>query len=246
MRQAFALQKLFEKDARGGTRYREVLMTHFGVSIPDNTVQIPEYLGGKRIPLNQLQVLQTAPTSTSPTGTTGAFSNTADVSDLFVKSFAEFGYIYILACIRNNQSYSQGISKMFTRNRRFDFYYPVFANLGEQAIKETEIYANNASDLTEVFGYQEAWAEYRFKPTRVSGYMAAGSGDSVAQAWTYGNQFAAKPVLNSSFMVQPRSQIDNTLVVNNANYQFICDFFFNYTAWRAMPYYSIPGLIDHH
>ena len=246
MRQAFAIQKLFEKDARGGTRYREVLMTHFGVSIPDNTIQVPEYLGGKRIPLNQLQVLQTTPTSTSPTGTTGAFSNTADMSDIFVKSFAEYGYIYILACIRNNQSYSQGVSKMFTRDRRFDFYYPVFANLGEQAVKTTELYCNASSDLTEVFGYQEAWAEYRYKPTKISGYLSANSGDAVAQAWTYGNKFTAKPVLNSAFMVNPRTQIDNTLVVNNANYQFICDFFFNYTAWRAMPYYSIPGLIDHH
>ena len=246
MRQAFAIQKLFEKDARGGTRYREVLMTHFGVSIPDNTIQVPEYLGGKRIPLNMLQVLQTTPTSTSPTGSTGAFSNTADSSDLFVKSFAEFGYIYVLACVRNNQSYSQGISKLFTRNRRFDFYYPVFANLGEQAIKETELYANDSSNLDEVFGYQEAWAEYRYKPTKISGYLSANSGDAVAQAWTYGNKFTAKPVLNSSFMVQPRSQMDNTLVVANSNYQFIGDFFFNYTAWRAMPYYSVPGLIDHH
>ena len=246
MRQAFAIQKLFEKDARGGTRYREVLMTHFGVSIPDNTIQIPEYLGGKRIPLNQLQVLQTTPTSASPTGSTGAFSNTADNSDLFVKSFAEYGYIYVLACIRNNQSYSQGVSKIFTRNRRFDFYYPVFANLGEQAIKETEIYADSSSDLNEVFGYQEAWAEYRYKPTLISGYLSANSGDTVAQQWTYGNKFTAKPVLNSNFMINDRSQVDNTLVVKNSNYQFICDFFFNYTAWRAMPYYSIPGLIDHH
>jgi len=246
MRQAFAIQKLFEKDARGGTRYREVLMTHFGVSIPDNTVQVPEYLGGKRIPLNQLQVLQSTPTSGAPVGTTGAFSNTSDVSDLFVKSFAEFGYVYVLACIRNNQSYSQGISKLFTRNRRFDFYYPVFANLGEQAVKATELYATDASVLTDVFGYQECWAEYRYKPTKISGYLSANSGDTVAQSWTYGNKFAAKPVLNSSFMKQDRSQIDNTLVVSNSTYQFICDFWFNFTAWRAMPYYSIPGLIDHH
>ena len=222
------------------------MLTHFGVSIPDNTVQIPEYLGGKRIPLNQLQVIQSVADSTKPLGNTGAFSNTADSSDLFVKSFSEFGYIMVVACIRNNQSYSQGVAKMFTRNRRFDYYYPVFANLGEQAIKETEIYANNSSNLDEVFGYQEAWAEYRYKPTLISGYMGAGSGDTVAQSWTYGNQFSAKPVLNSDFMKQPRSQIDNTLVVTNSNYQFICDFWFNETAWRAMPYFSIPGLIDHH
>ena len=246
MRQAFAIQKLFEKDARGGTRYREVLMTHFGVSIPDNTVQVPEYLGGKRIPLNQLQVLQTSENGSNPLGTTGAFSNTADSSDLFVKSFAEYGYIYILGCIRTSQSYSQGISRMFTRDRRFDFYYPVFANLGEQAVKKTEIFADNSSVLTTVFGYQECWAEYRYKPTKLSGYLSANSGDIVAQQWTYGNKFASAPVLNSDFMKQSRLNIDDTLVVTNADYQFICDFYFDYKAWRAMPYYSVPGLIDHH
>ena len=132
MRQAFAIQKLFEKDARGGTRYRETLMTHFGVSIPDNTVQVPEYVGGKRVPLNQMQVLQTSENGTSPLGTTGAFSNTSDSSDICVKSFAEHGYLIVCGCIRVNQSYSQGISRMFTRYRRFDNYYPVFANLDNQ------------------------------------------------------------------------------------------------------------------
>ena len=168
LRQGFAIQKLLEKDARGGTRYREMLYSHYGVSIPDNTVQVPEYLGGKRIPLNMMQVLQTSETSAnSPLGATGAFSNTADSSYLFTKSFAEFGYVYILACIRPNQSYCQGISKMWTRNRRYDFYYPVFANLGEQAVKTTELYAVSSSDFSEVFGYQEAWAEYRFKPSKI-------------------------------------------------------------------------------
>ena len=251
MREAFAIQKLLEKDARSGSRFREILMAHFGVSIPDNTVQVPEYLGGKRIPLNMLQVLQTTPTSSSPLGTTGAFSNTADNSYLCTKSFSEHGYVYILACIRNNQGYSQGISKMFTRNRRYDFYYPVFANLGEMPVKTIELYADNTSSLDisqsgVVFGYQEAWAEYRFKPTKICGYLSANSGDTIAQQWTYGNKFAAAPVLNDSFIKQDRSQIDNTLVVTNSNYQFICDFFINYTSWRAMPYFSIPGLIDHH
>ena len=246
LRQAFAIQKLLEKDARGGTRYREMLMSHFGVSIPDNTVQVPEYLGGKRIPLNMLQVLQTSETGTNPLGSTGAFSNTADSSHLFVKSFAEFGYIYVLGVIRPNQSYSQGISKMFTRNRRYDFYHPVFANLGEQAVKTTELYANSSSNVDTVFGYQEAWAEYRYKPTKLTGYVAANSGDLVAQSWTYGQKFSAAPVLNSTFIQQDETQIDNTLVIQSGSYQFIGDFFFSYYAWRAMPYFSIPGLIDHH
>ena len=118
-------------------------------------------------------------------------------------------------------------------------------------VKTIELYADNTSSLDitvpgTVFGYQEAWAEYRFKPTKITGYLSANSGDTVAQAWTYGNKFSAAPVLNNDFIRNPRSQIDNTLVVTNANYQFICDFFINYTAWRAMPYFSIPGLIDHH
>lgn len=246
LRQAFAIQKLLEKDARGGTRYREMLKAHFNVSIPDNTVQVPEYLGGVRIPGNMLQVLQTAPDTNAPIGSTGAFSNTADNSHITTKSFAEYGFIYVLMCIRPLQSYSQGIPRDFTRNRRYDWYYPVFANLGEMAVKETEIYANSGSDLDEVFGYQEAWADLRFIPNRISGYLAHGSGDTVAQAWSYSNHFTAKPVLNSDFMKQDRVNIDNTLVVTNASYQFIGDFYFNIRAWRAMPYFSIPGLIDHH
>ncbi|MCR5308187.1 MAG: hypothetical protein K6E24_04255 [bacterium] len=246
LRQGFAIQKLLEKDARGGSMFRQMLKVHFNVSIPDNTVQVPEYLGGKRIPLNNMQVVQTTEGTNDPLGHVGAFSNTADSSYICTKSFSEHGYLYFLGCIRPLQSYCQGVSKMFTRNRRYDFYYPVFANLGEMAVKETEIYANNSSNLDEVFGYQEAWAEYRYIPSQVSGYMAYNSGDNIAQQWTYCNRFASKPVLNSSFRVQDKSQIGNTFVSNTANYQYIGDFFFDVKAWRPMPYFSIPGLIDHH
>ena len=230
LREAFAIQKLLEKDARGGTRYREMLKAHFNVSIPDNTVQVPEYLGGKSIPLNMLQVLQTSESGTNPLGTTGAFSNTADNSYICTKSFAEYGNIFILACVRTSQSYSQGIPREFMRNRRYDWYYPVFANLGEMGVKQTEIYATNASVFgtgETIFGYQEAWADLRYIPNKVGGYLAANSGDSVAQSWTYANQFSAAPVLNSSFMKQDRGNIDNTLVVANSTYQFIGDFFFD-------------------
>lgn len=256
LRQAFAIQKLLEKDSRGGTRFREMLFAHYGVSIPDNTVQVPEYLGGKRIPLNMLQVLQTSQTvqGESVLGQTGAFSNTADNSYLFTKSFAEPGYIYILVTVRPNQSYCQGISRMWTRNRRYDWYYPVFANLGEQAVKTAELYADNNSAWADgkwslIFGYQEAWAEYRYKPSRVSGYLSKNQNvDSVTPMWTYVNKFASAPVLNSSFMQQSVKQIDDTLVVKSQgdSYQFILDAWINYTAYREMPYFSIPGLIDHH
>lgn len=250
LRQAFAIQRMLEKDARGGSRYREILKTHYGSNIPDNTIQIPQYLGGKRIPLNITQVLQTSSTNeVSPLGTTGAFSNSSFSDSLFIKSFDEHGYIHVVACVRNNQTYSQGVSKMWTRNRRYDWYYPSFANLGEQAVLEQEIYfgpSHAGIAPGDVFGYQEAWAEYRYIPNRVSGYLAPAAADTTLTAWTYTNYFTDAPVLNSEFMYQPESQIGDTLVVTDSSYQFIADFYFNMNITRAMPTYSIPGLIDHH
>ena len=249
MREAFAIQRLLEKDARGGTRYREMLKAHFGVSIPDNTVQVPEYLGGKRISLNMQQVLQTSENNNSPLGTTGAFSNTFSKDKLFVKSFTEYGYILGVCCVRCEQSYSQGIPRLFTRNRRFDHYHPVFANLGEKAVMKYELFVKDnfiASDFNVVFGYQEAWAEYRYKNNVVSGYLAPNAGDSVMSSWTYTNQFSSAPTLNAQFLYQSSEQFDNTFVVQNSDFHFIADFFFDCLMTRPMPLYSIPGLIDHH
>lgn len=255
LRQAFAIQKMLEKDSRGGTRYREMLKSHFGVTVPDATVQVPEYLGGKRVPLNITQVLQTSETSqNSPLGATGAFSNTASTGNMFIKSFTEYGYIIGLACVRTEQSYSQGLPRLFSRNRRYDFYYPVFANLGEQAVNRKELYlpcngeANMLgwNELGDVFAYQEAWAEYRYHPSLVTGNLAPNSGDKTLSAWTYTNNFSSAPVLNSDFMVQPKSQIGDTLVVTNTPTQFVADFYFDIKTTRPMPLFSIPGLIDHH
>ena len=250
MRQAFAIQRLLEADARGGTRFREILKAHFGVTIPDLTVQVPEYLGGKRIPLNITQVLQTSETSnTSPLGATGAFSNTSFSDYAFRKSFTEWGFLMGVACVRTEQSYSQGIPKMFTRNRRYDWYWSKLANIGEQPIYTRELYAptnSSASLLQQVFGYQEAWADYRFKPNMVTGNLAPNANDNTLTAWTYTNKFSATPVLNSDFMKQPSSQIGDTLVVTSTNTQFVADFYFDLTCTREMPLYSIPGLIDHH
>ena len=255
IRQAFAIQRLFEKDARGGSRFREMLRAQYGVSIPDNTVQVPEYLGGKRISLNMQQVIQNSETSTTPLGTTGAFSNTFDSSNIVHKSFSEHGYIIVLCCIRTQNTYSQGINRMFLRNRRFDWYYPVFANLGEQGVKKIELYVpssvvanNDYMSGTTLFGYQEAWAEYRYKPSMVAGYLHPDSGDTLLTPWTYTNRFTAIPTLNSSFMVEGAKKIANTLAVESSDqsYQFICDFYFDMTCRRVMPLYSIPGLVDHH
>ena len=248
LRQAFAIQRLLEKDARGGSRFREILKTHYNTIIPDSTIQIPQYLGGKRVPLNITQVLQTSSTDeTSPLGQTGAFSNTAFNDFLFDKSFTEHGYIHVVCCVRTAQSYSQGIAKHFTRNRRYDWYYPAFANLGEQAILKRELKCNSSGDDgTAVFGYCEAWSEYRYLPNRITGFLAPDSGDVSLVPWTYTNKFSSQPTLNSSFMVQSKSNVGDTLAYADSDYQFIGDFYFDIVATRPLPVYSIPGLIDHH
>lgn len=257
LRQAFAIQRLLEKDARGGSRYRELLKTHYGTSIPDSTVQIPQYLGGKRVALNIQQVLQTSQTGdVSPLGQTGAFSNTVSSSFLFDKSFNEHGYIHIFVCVRTEQSYSQGISKLWTRNRRYDWYYPAFANLGEMPVYKRELAAVvlNKGNLVniqnskwdEVFGYQEAWADYRYIPNKITGYLAPNAKDTLLTSWTYTTNFSTVPALNNTFMSQSKDAIADTLVSTDTKYQFISDFYFDVVAVRPMPLYSIPGLIDHH
>ena len=199
IRLAFALQRFAEKQGLGGSRYREVLKSFYGLTIPDYTVQVPEYLGGKRVPLNITQVLQTSSTdNVSPLGATGAFSNTGFIDNGFTKSFNEYGVLMAVGCVRTMQSYSQGVPKAFTRNRRFDFYWPTFANLGEQPVYKYELYANSTTfvgnNTASVFGYQEAWAEYRYSPVQVSGNFAPAANDSTLTAWTYTNNFNAAPI----------------------------------------------------
>lgn len=249
IRMAFALQRYLEKLARGGSRYRELLKVLFNTTIPDSTIQVPEYLAGFRQPLNITQVLQNSETSSSsPLGTTGAFSNTCFAKRGFVKSFVEHGFLYCVACVRTTQSYSQGLSKDWYRMQFEDFYQPTFANIGEQPVYASELYlkANGSMKNGSVFGYQEAWAEYRYSPTLVTGELAPDAGNTTLSVWTYTNKFTSSPVLNANFMYQPKSQIDDTLVVTNSSYQFIGDFYFPITTVRAMPLYSIPGLVDHH
>lgn len=247
LRNAFAIQRLLEKDARGGTRYFETLLSHFGVSNPDLVLQRPEYLAGKRVPLNMMEVLQTSETGSSPLGTTGAMSNTTSSDYMFTKSFGEYGLVLGLACVRTSQSYSQGIPKFMLRSKRFDFYWPVFANIGEQAILKKELYfGNSSSDNEAVFGYQEAWADYRYQANKVSGFFNPDAGDNALSAWTYTNNFDNYPTLNSDFMVQDGKQYEDTLAVSNVNYHFIGNFYFDEKLTLPMPLYSIPGLIDHH
>lgn len=247
LRQAFQIQKLFEKDARGGTRYIEIIKSHFGVTSPDARQQRPEYLGGKRIPINMDQVLQTSSTDTiSPQGNTAAFSLTNDQSSSFTKSFTEHGFILGLACIRTEHTYQQGIDKMWSRKQRFDYYWPALANIGEQAILNKEIYAQGTAADEEAFGYQEAWAEYRYKPSKVTGAMRSTYAQSL-DVWHYGDDYDAQPILSDAWIRETKANIDRTLAVQSSlEDQFIADFYFRNICTRPMPVYSIPGLIDHH
>lgn len=255
LRMSFALQRLLERDARGGTRYREIIKAHFGVTSPDARMQIPEYLGGKRIPINVSQVLQTSETtSASPLGETGAYSLTSDSDSMFTYSATEHGFIVGVCCVRTNHTYQQGLEKMWSRKRRFDFYWPALANIGEQAIINREIFMSGDSVKdAKPFGYQEAWAEYRYKPSRVSGYMRSnidvdGSVSSTGSldVWHYADNYDKTPTLSAGWIAETPDNIDRTLAVSSdVSHQFIADFAFKCRCARPMPVYSVPGLLDH-
>ena len=245
LRQAFQIQKLLEKDARGGTRYREVLREHFGVISPDSRMQIPEYLGGYRLPINVSQVIQTSSSDdTSPLGNTAALSVTTMNKPMFTKSFTEHGFIMGLAVVRTDQTYQQGIERMWSRKGRYDYYWPVLANIGEQAILNKEIYAQGNTTDEEAFGYQEAWADYRYKPNKVTGLFRSNAKQSL-DAWHYAQDYNALPTLSTAWMEQNDAEMKRTLAVQSQP-DFIADFYFMNNTTRCMPVYSIPGLIDHH
>lgn len=249
LRLAFQLQKLYERDARGGTRYIEIIKSHFGVTSPDARLQRPEYLGGERIPINIDQVIQTSGTAegTTPQGNTGAYSLTGNQGSYFKHSFVEHGYILGLACVRTEHTYQQGLEKIWNRRNRFDFYWPALANIGEQAILNKEIYlqANKATN-EEAFGYQEAWAEYRYKPSRVSSAFRSNVTGSL-DAWHYADYYEALPKLSAEWVQETYKNVDRTLAVQSKlEDQYIADFWFKCKCTRPMPIYSIPGLIDHH
>ena len=247
LRMAFQLQKLYEKDARGGTRYIEILKSHFGVTSPDSRLQRPEYLGGSRVPININQVVQTSETgSGTPQGNTAAYSVTTDSHKDFTKSFVEHGFVIGVCVARYTHSYQQGIERFWSRKSRFDYYWPVFANIGEQAILNKEIYAQGNAIDEEVFGYQEAWADYRYKPSRVAGEMRSSAVQSL-DVWHLADDYSALPSLSAGWIQENKTTVDRVLAVSeqNAN-QLFCDIYIeNYTT-RPMPVYSIPGLVDHH
>lgn len=246
LRQAVQTQKFLERDARCGTRYIEIIKGHFGVTSPDARQQRPEYLGGRRVPINVSQVLQTSESSdTSPQGNTAAFSLTGGTNIGFTKSFTEHGYIIGLACIRTQHSYQQGINRMWSRKRRFDFYWPEFGHLGEQAILNKEIYANGTSTDDEVFGYQERYGEYRYCPNTISGEFRSTYAQSL-DIWHYGDNYASQPYLSDEWLQEPVTNVDRTLAVQSTvSDQFLADFYFQIKATRPMPLFGVPGLMDH-
>lgn len=248
LRLAFQIQKFYEQQARGGSRYTEVVRSFFGVTSPDARLQRPEYLGGNRVPINVNQIVQQSGTQsgTTPQGTVVGQSLTTDKHSDFTKSFTEHGLIIGVMVARYDHTYQQGLNRLWSRKDKFDFYWPVFANIGEQAIKNKEIFAQGNDKDNEVFGYQEAWAEYRYKPNMVTGEMRSAYAQSL-DVWHLADDYSTLPSLSDSWIREDKANIDRVLAVTSAvSNQFFADIYVKNYCTRPMPMYSVPGLIDHH
>ncbi len=248
MRTGFAIQRMYEKMARGGTRYRELLKSFFGVSNGDDRMQIPEYLGHIRTRINMQQVVQTSGSnitgSDTPQGNTAAYSLTG-TDDLIVdRGFTEHGILMIVCCVRQRHTYQQGIPAMFSRRKFTDFYLPTFAHLGEQPILNKEIYATGGGTDDQTFGFKEAWAEYRFNSNYVAGECRSSFPQSL-DIWHYADDYDRLPTLTSTWIAEDASGIARSLAVKTHD-QFICSTYFDVQAARPMPIHSIPGMIDHY
>ena len=249
LRQSFQIQRLLERDARGGTRYTELLRAHFGVTPQDYRLQRPEYIGGGSTYVNVNPIAQTSATSISggatPLGNLAAMGTALASGHGFTYHAQEHGYIIGLVNVRADLTYQQGLPKMWSRETRYDFYFPVFAHLGEQAVLNKEIYVTGTSTDDDVFGYQERWAEYRYKPSQITGLFKSTSSGTI-DPWHYAQKFTSLPTLNSTF-IQETPPIERTTAVGaSANgQQFLMDAFFDCKMARPMPMYSVPGLIDH-
>lgn len=243
LRQAIAVQQILERDARTGTRYKEILQGAWGVTSPDARLDRSEYIGGYRLPININQVVQTSSTdNTSPQGNTGAYSMTTMSRNMCTYSATEHGFIIGLAAVRVEHSYQQGLARMWTRSTRFSYYDPMLANLGEQAVLNQEIYAQGTAQDEEVFGYQEAWADYRYRTNMVTSEMRSTYAQTL-DAWHYADKYNELPKLSGGWITEDQTNIDRTLAVQASNsHQFICNFYFDQTWTRPLPIYSIPGL----
>ena len=249
LRQSFQIQKLLERDARGGTRYTEILRSHFGVTSPDARLQRPEYLGGGSTPINISPIAQTSSTgvsgSTTPQGNLAAMGTYMAKGHGFTQSFVEHGYVIGVVSVRADLTYQQGLRRHWSRSTRYDYYFPVFAMLGEQAVLNKEIYVTGGSSDSDVFGYQERWAEYRYNPSEITGLFRSTAAGTI-DPWHYAQKFTSLPTLNSTFIQDTPPLARNLAVGTGANgQQLLLDAFFNINAARPLPMYSVPGLIDH-
>lgn len=243
LREAFQLQRLYERDARGGTRYTEILRAHFGVVSPDARLQRPEFLGGSSTRININPVEQnSASNDTTPQGNLAAYGVLGDRVNGFVKSFVEHGYIIGLCQVRADLTYQQGLNRMWSRQTRFDFYWPALAHLGEQAVLNKEIYAQGTAEDNNVFGYQERWAEYRYYPSQITGKFRSTDPQSL-DVWHLAQEFNSLPKLNAEF-IQDNPPLERVVAVPSEP-QILLDCFFNLNCVRPMPVYSTPGLVDH-
>lgn len=243
LRQAFQIQKLYERDARGGTRYTEILRSHFGVISPDARLQRPEYLGGSsaRIAINPVQ--QTSSTNEiTPQGNLAAFGVVSDSFHGFSKSFVEHGYVFGFVNVRADLTYQQGLNRMWSRQGRFDFYWPVLAHLGEQAVLNKEIYAQGTEDDDKVFGYQERYAEYRYYPGQITGKFRS-TDPQPLDSWHLAQKFSSLPTLSAQF-IEDDPPVERVIAVQNEP-QFLFDSYIRLKCARPMPVYSVPGLVDH-
>lgn len=248
LRMAFQMQKLLERDARGGTRYIEMIKSHFGVTSPDARLQRSEYLGGNRIRINVNQIVQQSATTegSTPQGNPVGLSVTHDNADSFTRSFTEHGFVIGLMVARYPHTYQQGIERFWSRKSRFDYYFPVFANIGEQAVLNKEIYATGTSSDDKAFGYQEAWADYRYKPSRVSGEMRSAAQTSL-DVWHFADFYENLPTLSPKWIREDKNNVDRVLAVSSdVSNQLWADILIKNRTSRPMPLYSVPGLIDHH
>ncbi|WNK13447.1 MAG: major capsid protein [Microvirus sp.] len=244
LRQAFQIQRLYERDARGGTRYTEIVRSHFGVVSPDARLQRPEYLGGGQSPINVHQVEQTSSTKDEPypQGNLAAFGTSVMSGHGFSKSFTEHCVLIGLVSVRADLNYQQGLNRMWSRRGRFDYYWPALSHIGEQAVLSKEIYCDGTAGDETVWGYQERFAEYRYKPSQITGALRSSYPQSL-DTWHLAQDFAARPLLNSSF-IQENPPFPRVLAVQNEP-EFIADFYFKMRCARPMPVYGVPGLIDH-
>ena len=243
LREAFQIQKLYERDARGGTRYTEIVQSHFGVVSPDARLQRPEYLGGGKDRIQVNPISQTSSTdATTPQGNMSAFATAAFSGHGFSKSFTEHSVVIGMACVFADLNYQQGLHRNFSRQTRWDFYWPALAHIGEQAVLNKEIYAQGTSADDDVFGYQERFAEYRYKPSQITGKMRSTSATSLDN-WHLAQEFSALPVLNSSF-IEENPPVDRVIAVTSEPH-LLLDMHFDLKCARPMPTYSVPGLIDH-